>query len=77
MFVAFLKILKKHDRITGSHIRRKFCMQTLNNCRVGGGKTRMKYSLRDPQAAVLFKQTNDDQQPKAIHKLDQKSRGCK
>ncbi len=31
MFVAFLKILEKHDRITGSHIRRKFCMQTLNH----------------------------------------------
>ncbi len=32
MFVAFLKILKKkHDRITGSHIRRKFLLQTLNH----------------------------------------------
>ncbi len=31
MFVAFLKILKKHDRITGSHIRRKFCLETLNH----------------------------------------------
>ncbi len=30
MFVAFLKLLEKHDRITGSRIRRKFCMQTLN-----------------------------------------------
>ncbi len=31
MFVAFLKILEKHDGITGSHIRRKFCLQTLNH----------------------------------------------
>ncbi len=31
MFVAFLKILEKHDRITGSQIRRKFCLQTLNH----------------------------------------------
>ncbi len=31
VFVAFLNILKKHDRITGSQIRRKFCMQTLNH----------------------------------------------
>ncbi len=31
MFVAFLNILKKHDRITGSQIRRKFCMQRLNH----------------------------------------------
>jgi hypothetical protein len=31
VFVAFLKILKKHDRITGSHIRREFCMETLNH----------------------------------------------
>jgi hypothetical protein len=31
VFVAFLKILKKHDRITGIHIRQKFCMQTLNH----------------------------------------------
>ncbi len=31
MFVAFLKILEKHDRITGSHIRRKFCLETLNH----------------------------------------------
>ncbi len=30
VFVAFLKILKKHDRITGSHIRRKFCLEKLN-----------------------------------------------
>jgi hypothetical protein len=29
--VAFLKILKKHDRITGSQIHRKFCMQRLNH----------------------------------------------
>jgi hypothetical protein len=27
-----------------------------NNSRAGGGKTRMNYSLRDPQTAVLFKQ---------------------
>jgi len=31
VFVAFLNILKKHDRITGSQIRRKFCMQRLNH----------------------------------------------
>ncbi len=31
MFVAFLNILKKHDRITGSQIRRNFCMQKLNH----------------------------------------------
>ncbi len=31
MFVAFLKTLKKHDRITGSHIRRKFCLERLNH----------------------------------------------
>ncbi len=31
MFAAFLNILKKHDRITGSQIRRKFCMETLNH----------------------------------------------
>ncbi len=31
VFVAFLNILKKHDRITGSQIRRKFCMQKLNH----------------------------------------------
>ncbi len=31
MFVAFLKILEKHDRITGSQIRRKFCLQRLNH----------------------------------------------
>jgi hypothetical protein len=27
-----------------------------NNSGAGGGKTRMNYSLRDPQTAVLFKQ---------------------
>ncbi len=31
VFVAFLNILKKHDRITGSQILRKFCMQRLNH----------------------------------------------
>ncbi len=31
VFVGFLNILKKHDRITGSQIRRKFCMQRLNH----------------------------------------------
>ncbi len=31
LFVAFLKILEKHDRITGSQIRRKFSLQRLNH----------------------------------------------
>jgi hypothetical protein len=31
VFVAFLKILEKHDCITGSHIRRKFCLEKLNH----------------------------------------------